>query len=233
MLVLSALLSGLLVTGLLRMTEHFADEDHMISDERNRPLHGTTAAQAVCELSLPAAVPGTSLMAEYLVSYEGPFIEDRSDAPVKNVAALVLRNTGDRLVTRAEITVDRSGEQYHFLATYILPGMSVMVLEASGADFFRDGILGLSGWEETQPYLPSAFQSLGLEHTDLAAITVTNRSDAAINEITLYHKNYLPNGIYVGGITYETVIEYLPSKGAVTVYPEHYAQGYSQIFYAV
>ena len=231
MLVLSTILSGLLVVGLLGPVENFADPTHVPADPQKRPVRGDTAAQTPCELQLPAAIPGTSLIAEYMVSYEGPFIEDRSDAPVKEVAALVLRNTGDQLVTLADVTVKRAGEQYHFSATYILPGMSVMVLEASASAYFRDGITDLSGTEKTEPYLPSAFQTLALQHTDLACISVTNLSDTAMKEITLYHKNYLPEGIYVGGITYETVIETIPPNGTITVFPEHYAQGYSQIFY--
>lgn len=230
MLVLSAVLSGLLVTGLLGLTERFSGST-LVDEARNKPLSGNMEAQTPCEISLPAAIPGTSLIAEYLVCYDGPFIEDRSDAPVANAAALVLRNAGDQLVKRADVIVDRAGEQYHFSATYILPGMSVMVLEASGADYFRDGITELSGTDELQPYLPSAFQTLALQHTDLACITVTNLSDTEMKKIILYHKNYLPNGTYVGGITYETIIASLPPNGTATVFPEHYAEGYSKVFY--
>lgn len=232
MLVLSTILSGLLVTGLLGLTERFADSTHVSVDTKNRPVRGNTAVQTACELRLPAAIPGTSLIAEYMVCYEGPFIEDRSDAPVVDVAALVLRNAGDQLVTRADVTVERAGEQYHFSATYILPGMSVMVLEASGADYFRDGITTLSGAEKTEPYLPAVFRALELQHKDLACITVTNLSDREMKNLILYHKTYLPDGTLVGGITYKTEIEALPPDGTVTIYPEHYAKDYSQIFYA-
>lgn len=232
-LVLGLVFSCLLVTGLLSRTDGFALNIPTDAAAQIPPLSATTEPLSSLEvMQLPAPIPGTGLIAERMVSYEGPFIEDGSDTPVANVAALVIRNAGECGIEEATVVVERAGERYEFNLTYILPGMSVMVLEATAAPYFRDGITGISGWESVIDKNSNSISCLQLEAVDMGHVAVTNRTSDTMENIILYHKNYLPDGTFVGGITYQTPIGTLEPGQTETVFPEHYADGYSKIFYA-
>ena len=230
-LLLSFGLSCLLVTGLLDLTEGILPDAPGASAAQSTADSAGTGLQEGDEtLVLPAQVPGTSLIAERLVCYEGPFMEDGSDGPVVNTAALVIRNAGHSAIRAASVTLERAGERYVFDLTYLLPGMSVMVQEASAVPYFRDGITAITGWAQTMEESPGALSGLELVPLDMGSLSVTNRTGEMLENILLLHKNYLPDGTFVGGITYETPIAALAPGQTQIIFPEHYAQGYSKIF---
>ena len=230
-LVVTAVLSCLLVTGLVELTGDISENGNVFEVPAKAAL-GAAAGTEARQITLPAQIPGTSLVAEQLVCYEGPMLEDRSDEPIGPALALLIRNSGTLPILKAEVTLDRAGEHYIFRAGYLLPGMSVMVIEASAADYFQNGIESLAGWEQIMESAQNRLDGLRLTHVGMACIEVQNLTDTSMENITLYHRNYLPEGIFVGGITYETQIPCLLPGEAVCIYPEHYAEGYSQIFYA-
>ena len=230
-LVAAAVLSWLLVTNLVGLTKDEEEYDNVFETGHKIALQPAEAAEDGF-VSLPSNVPGTSLVAERLVCYEGAMLEDRSDEPVGPALALILRNAGSLPILRAEVILKREGEQYVFRAGYLMPGMAVMVVEASAADYFRDGICSISGWEETMKSSVNLLDDLQLTHLDLACIEVRNVTNTPMENITLYHKSYLSEDIFIGGITYETHIPYLAPNQSVLIYPEHYAKGYSKIFFA-
>ena len=230
-LVVAAVLSCLLVTGLVGLTKDAAEYDNVFGTEHKAALRPSQTAEEGY-IRLPSQIPGTSLVAEQLVCYEGAMLEDRTDEPVGPALALILRNTGALPILHGEVILEREGEQFVFRAGYMMPGMSVMVIEASAADYFRDGICSISGWEEAMKSSANLLDDLQLTHLDLACIEVRNTTDTQMENITLFHKNYLSEGIFVGGITYETHIPYLAPGQSVLIYPEHYAEGYSRIFFA-
>lgn len=232
MLIMGLGVSFLLVTGLLRLTGEF---DHSSPAD----IHPAIVPQKTLteplgesvELQLPARIPGTDLVAERLVNYEGPFIEDGSDTPVSNIAALIIRNIGTNSIREGSVTVSRGEKYYVFAFSYILPGMSVMVLESSAAPCFQDGITQISGW--TNPLDKSCrISDLSFNALDMGRLTVTNLSENPLENIRLYHKNILQDGTYVGGVTYCTAIEILLPGETIAILPDHYADGYSKIFYA-
>lgn len=184
------------------------------------------------ELQFPFRISGTELIAQNLVCYDGPFIEDGSDTPVCATMALVVRNEGQQEITwmKAELV----GEQgtYVFEASNILPGMSVMILESEEARYSKERIFSSNGQAYTKKHDECIFLQLQLTPVDMGAIQVCNTSDSAIENLRLFHKNYIPEDLYVGGITYCTCVERLEAGQTIVIYPDHYAQGYSRIFKA-
>ena len=88
----------------------------------------TESAQESTEQTL-CRLPYANIMAIRLVSFDGPFYEDRSEEEIIGVAALELKNNGDTLVEYVEAVVYQENRQLRFEATYIPPGGSVLVLE--------------------------------------------------------------------------------------------------------
>lgn len=231
-LVLSFGLSCLLLAGLLGFTEPFVPEQPTDTPAENLAQILDNGLQENPEpIQLPARIPGTDLVAERLVCYEGPFIEDGSDVPVKNIAALSVRNAGSRIIGDATVTLERAGERYDFYLSCILPNMSVLVLESSAAPYFREGITGLSGLAQTWEECAEPACDIQIEALDMARISATNLSNNRVEAVTLFHKNYLPDGTFVGGITYMTFIGPLEPGQTAVVTPDHYAEGYSKIYY--
>ena len=79
--------------------------------------------QTVCQ------IPYANIIAQRLVCYDGPFLEDEAEEELIGVAALELRNTGDAVVEYVEAVVSQPHRQLRFEATFIPPGCSVLVLE--------------------------------------------------------------------------------------------------------
>ena len=180
------------------------------------------------EIGFPFEVPGTSLVAEALVHYDGPFLEDRSEMELFNSVALLVRNNSQQGIAHAKITVI-GNESWIFEAQYIPPMGTVLVLESSGAQFTESQITECSGWETVWCNGWQIDSLLQIGSVDMGTVAVTNITDTNLSNIRLLYKNWLPDSeIYVGGITYEVQIGQLLPGETVMVQPEHYAQGYSK-----
>ena len=202
-------------------------------------LHPT--ARTVCmvskppagEVTFPVDLAETTLRIEKAVFYEGPFLEDGGDRPVVGVLALLVRNTGDRSLETAQITLTDARATYRFQGRHILPGSRVLLLETGGAAFKQTGFLTARGYatEEEADLLQTG--EVEIEDVSMGSVTVTNRTDRTLYDLRLYYKNYLSDGdLYQGGICYETRIETLAAGQSVTLDPHHYAMGYSCFVWA-
>lgn len=190
----------------------------------------TEAAEEGQTLSLPLQIEGTRLVAEHMVYYEGPFTEDGSDEPVVGVSALVLRNVGDRELAEAEVTLEKGQTTLAFYVRDLMPGQSVMVIEKSAKGYIKEGFTACHGWEREAETASVSLDALSIECVDMGTLAVTNLTDRTLQRLCLYHKTWLPDGTYVGGISYHTRIEVLEPGQTVQVSPEHYADGYSKVF---
>ena len=185
-------------------------------------------SQPVETLDFPFAVSGTSLIAEALVSYDGPFLEDGYGREVFNCVALLLHNTAAQEIRQVRISVQGT-ECWMFEAKNIPPNARILVLESSGAqlqDFF---IISCAGWQAVEDGEQPVKGFLQFDCVDMGTVAVTNVGQTAITDVRLLHKNWLPDSeIYVGGITYETRIDRIEPGKTIFLQPEHYAYGYSK-----
>lgn len=195
-------------------------------------LSAAEDAEPPQELEFPVRIPDSQLVLETLVSYEGPFQEDGSDDPVFDILAIVLRNDGPETVQQAEITLENLERDCHFQVENLMPGMTVMVPEQDRCSFRDTGFFDCSAEVTVRENAENLLEHLMLIPEGMGQLKVTNRSDRTLGPLQFFHKNYLPDGMFVGGISYVTDIDALAPGQTVQIAPEHYADGFSKIFLA-
>ena len=182
------------------------------------------------ELYFPFVIPGTSLVAENLVRYDGIFLEDDSGKEVADAAALMLRNTGKTGIQYATVEVFQGSGKLEFEVTYIPPEASVLVLEKSGQCFEGKQLTGCSGWALESQSGWDTERYIRTEAVGMGSVDVTNITDSALKNIYIYYKTeYAEGSFYLGGVTYSVVIEYLSPGRTIRISPAHYASGSSSI----
>ena len=78
-----------------------------------------------------------------------------------------------------------------------------------------------------------SIRELEIRDVDMGAVTVTNRTDGTFYDLELTYKNYLADAdVYQGGIAYRCTVDTLHPGQSITLYPSHYAAGYSRFVYA-
>ena len=182
------------------------------------------------DIVFPYAVPGTPLIVEGLVSYEGAFLENADREEVAEVAALLLRNTGAQGITESRVTVKQGDRLLRFYLTELPPEASLLVLEEAGQSYTREpvqccegtAVCGEAGWN------PEEY--LELREVEPGGLEIVNRKDFALRDLRLWYKPAYPEGdFYLGGLTWEILVGDLEPGGRICVYPEHYCSGVSRI----
>ncbi len=179
-------------------------------------------------LQLPCEVKGTSLKALQLASYEGPFWEDDSADEVVQVAALVVENTADVLLTEGAVVLEAEGQTMVFELFYLPPGQRVLVLERDRKRYCRASQFQCSGWQK----LESSDQpsSAKVEPSGKGALTFLNQTDQLLSGVTAVYKHYDPDsGMYIGGIAYAQTVSQLCPGESRTVMSWRYSSGYSRV----
>lgn len=180
-------------------------------------------------ITLPMSISGTTLVAQRLATYDGPFLEDGSGQEVVNIAALVVYNAGDREVLQAGITLQWEEVTLCFYGENIPPGKAVLLLERNRRNCTQNEFTACSGWQvfarETRE--PTAY--LEIVDTAMDAVTITNSTGDTLHDVRLYYKSWLsPPDIYVGGISREVSVSVLQPGESATLYPPYYARGYTK-----
>lgn len=136
--------------------------------------------------------------------YIGVYMEDGTDEFVTNVMMIVVENTGEDAIQYAAITLSGPSGDASFTLTTLMPGQSVVVLEAGRKPYSDTDIYTQAKAENVAifPEMPSLledqFQIQPLE----GGFNITNISGADINgEIVIYFKDFAGD-MYYGGITY-------------------------------
>ena len=165
-----------------------------------------------------AGAPGAGLLTEgiYIAevfSYTGPYVEDGSNEPCRNVCAVRLSNPAGQNCRYLRFTLKTQGGEYAFTATTLLTGTEMTVLCDSKYEYTDSGIvsceiLQYAPFTETPSIMPD---KLKLTYTD-GFINVQNLTDAEMKNVYVYYKNTDEAG-FLGGITYRTPVETLPAGG--------------------
>lgn len=201
------------------------DSEEIFSITTTQPENG--------QVSLPCPVAGTELIARQLVIYEGPYLEDGGDTPVSDITALLLYNGGQREIGQAEVILTGE-EELRFLASNIMPGMQILVLEKKAAPWKERRITGCEGWVREEAEEAISEEDLQFQEQDIGTVLVTNTTQTELRDIWLFYKSYLPESdLYIGGITYITTIDALLPGQSKQITPERYAGDYSRIFKAI
>ena len=179
-------------------------------------------------VSFPYSVEGTTLTVERLAVYEGPAVEQGSDEPTANALALILFNSGDREILKAQIVLEGEDTAHSFEATHIPGNSRILLVEKSGALWGKTAYTACSAAVEYAEDPGLTDQQVMITQVDMGKIAVSNLTDDRLQAVRIFHKNCLEE-IYVGGITYETIVGDLEPGETVEKVPERYAAGYSKV----
>lgn len=227
--------AGTCAAVLLILSIYNSDAYFLITKFQNQPESNNATGSIVqvlqpADISLPANITGTTLVAEKLICYDGAFMEDLSFDEVTNVAALLVRNIGEQGILRAEITAKRGDTELTFIATQIPPGCAVLILEKDRKSCREGNYTALFGTAETEEGDWTEEDCLKTEPSDLSMLAVTNTSDKLLTEVHLYYKTSYADGYFmIGGITHCVRIESILPGQTLYLKPKYYAGKYSKV----
>ena len=180
-------------------------------------------------LQFPFEIPGTTLIAEQIVSYDGMFSEGNVAEDVTNVAALLLYNYGKEGIAETQIRLQAGGVVFEFAANTIPAGERILVPEKNGKEFGPQEFTFCKGSQVTDPSDWKNADRINLEYPDMGTVVVTNLTDKTLTGICLHYKSYYDEGdFYVGGKTKVYYVEKLEPNEYIQIYPYNYALGYSR-----
>lgn len=189
----------------------------------------TAAQEKDSRMTFPMEVPDTCLVAEQIAMYEGAYLEEHQTDEVVNVAALLVRNTGQYGIVCATVILETEDTLFIFEADTIPPGEAVLVLEKNKRAFGPEKFIACTGSAVSDTSDWDEADAVEIACVDMGTVTVSNRTDKVLTHILLYYKNYiLDPGFYVGGHSHMYLIERLEPGQKIYINPVYYAKGYSR-----
>lgn len=163
-------------------------------------------------------------------SYTGSFLEDGSDEPASNVAALLITNSSSQMLQIGQVTFQvNDTETATFKVTDLPAGTSALVLEQNGREY-QEGDDYSYGKTATAyidtPSLESDKFDIVMEN---GKVQLNNKTDEAYSKVYVYYKYVQVGGAYKGGITYRTPVENVPAKGSAEAVAGHMNPDSTQI----
>ena len=165
------------------------------------------------------------------------YVEDGSDEVLSDVMALTIRNTGDKMLQLAEITVHSDAADYTFKATTIPAGGEARLMELNRA--VMPGNIGECSLSISQ--LAWDEQGLGMCEDSISIVprsngfVVKNLTGNTIEagHINFYYKN-VDGGVYIGGITYHAANNAAIAPGEeLAVATAHFDAASSEIMFVI
>ena len=180
-------------------------------------------------VKFPVTPSGSTLVAEELVSFQGPYWEDGSGDLVEHVAGLMISNPTNRMVEFAAFVVEQAGERLYFFA-YCLPPMSRCLVLEYNKKTCDPGLVTACQelcvrWDQ---------QKLSREQVDYVSLgplmTVINRDARQLSHVTVRYKQYVKEkDYYLGGAVHSAHVFFLQPEERRSVMPEHYDAGRARI----
>lgn len=172
----------------------------------------------------------SNLTVEAIGRYAGNFLEDGSDEPTANVAAMLITNNSDRMLQIAEITFKvNDTETATFKVTNLPVGTSTLVLEANKREFSEEDSYTYgetaTGYMDEPTLEEDKFELV----TEKGKIILKNKTNESYDKVYVYYKYVQLGGAYLGGITYRTPFENVPAGGEVEAIAAHFNPESSQI----
>jgi hypothetical protein len=179
----------------------------VFSQLRTEPVFSLYPKATQNAVFFPHAIEGTSLIAERLTAYEGPFVEDGSNDAVVGLAALVLRNRGTQPLAHVKVELQQRTRCLTFEAQTILPGDTVLILESERQVYDKNPYISCTGYTDMDDSIRLDANAVHITVLQENAIVVCNQSDQILRDIRVEHKRWLEeNKVYFGGITYVTYV---------------------------
>lgn len=176
---------------------------------------------------------GSGVYVTAVESAAGLYVEDGTDDMVDNVLRITVENSGTDAIQLMDIILtDRTGGEYTFRVTTLLPGAKMTVQEQNRAPFDSG-----AEYVEARTENVALFNGELSLHEELLAITtgdyavaVENISGEAFPGGRVFYKNVV-DGVYVGGITYMLTIPELEAGERVELNSLHFLLSRSELMF--
>ena len=189
---------------------------------------GATQIRPV-SMTFPAALQDSRLVIEELRQYQGPYWEDGSGDFVEDVAALMICNPTDRMITFAAFAVETPEATLYFFAYRLPPQSRCLVLEYS-----RKSCDPQQALDCRELMVRWAAQELSREQINYVGfgpqMTIVNRDSSPLRRVTVWYKQYVPSeDYYLGGAAYSAHLFCVQPEEQRTVMPEYYDAAHARI----
>lgn len=208
-----------------------ADPIESYPNDNSTEVPGTQPTEPGNERPVPpvSVPPEQLLICEDYGLFNGAFVEDGSDEPVQNIAALLVTNLSGQYLDLAKLTYELDGNEAVFMVTGLPAGDSAWVLESSRMTASADTVFRHKN--TVTSFRANAFNTMEgvkLEFNG-TMLRATNTTDKTFKALTVYYKTLHDDGSYLGGITYMTVFGDLePGKSAEKI-AGHFQSGKTRI----
>lgn len=210
-----------------------------VSDAVEIPPETTPAADGSGDAQNGAAPVNSGNTAEYgleikgINKYAGLFVEDGTDETVSDVCAVTVRNSTEKTVQYAHLTLTIGEGTYEFDVTTLPPNAEIQLLELSRQPMpeSTDGYTALVTMYaafDAEPGMNADALEITTQDT---AITIKNITDADMGQIYVYYK-VAYGDLYLGGITYRVGVGSLAAGQSTTCYASHYSTEYCKLMFA-
>lgn len=173
------------------------------------------------------AGPEDILCGEYS-SFSGKFVEDRTDTPVTDVAAMLVTNRSGQYLDLATLTYLVDGNPATFVVTGLPPGKSAWVLEQNGLTAGPDSVFQRQDCTASFRDYGGFSREISLTSRD-HDLTATNTTDRTLKDVYVYYKALHTDGNFFGGITYRVGFGDLAPGASKESIAGHYSSGNAQV----
>ena len=207
---------------MLSSTDTTEDDTDSKSDSKDSEQDSS----AVSDITLA----DSNLTVEAVGSYSGNFLEDGSDEPTANVAAMLITNNSDKMLQIAEISFQvNEKDTAVFKVTDLPAGTSTLALESNKREFSEEDAYTYGETATAYIEQPSLEEDKFELETEDGKITLKNKTDKSYEKVYVYYKYVQIGGAYLGGITYRTPFENVPAGGETEAVAAHFNPESSKI----
>lgn len=196
------------------------------TDSKSDSKDSEQDSSAVSDITLA----DSNLTVEAVGSYSGNFLEDGSDEPTANVAAMLITNNSDKMLQIAEISFQvNEKDTAVFKVTDLPAGTSTLALESNKREFSEEDAYTYGETATAYIEQPSLEEDKFELETEDGKITLKNKTDKSYEKVYVYYKYVQIGGAYLGGITYRTPFENVPAGGETEAVAAHFNPESSKI----
>lgn len=181
-------------------------------------------------VSFPCQIPGYDMTIEKLAPYNGMFVEDGSNANIKNVAMLLVENNGDYPVEYTQIRVMCGQEELLFDISALPAGEKLVVQEKTGKTISESKATSASALVVRRANMEMSESKVQVVDNGDNTLTVKNLTSETIPAVRVFYKYYMEDEkLFVGGIAFTVRISRLGAGASMTIQPSHYTSQTSQV----
>ena len=185
-------------------------------------------------ITFPSEIPGYGLTIEKMEPYNGMFVEDGSNANVKGVAMLLVKNNGQFPVEYTQICVEFGKEQLLFDISALPVGEKLVVQEKTGKSIPAGKATHASAMVVQRAEMEMSATKLRVTDNGDNTLTIQNITDKMIPTVRVFYKYYMEDeDVFVGGIAFTVRVTRLGAGASVTLQPSHYTSTTSRVVMAL